>query len=905
MKKPLDWDCVFQRVRELARITHLPDGKALWRARQQDSLNWITTHLREEPGVLIADEVGLGKTRLAIALAVCVASCGGRIAILIPPGLTSQWRDDELLKFCNQLQTLKLPWLAQNYPAKVLRTYHDLFGTDQDRSAYRLSHEAPFVLLSHRFGLPQRLATVKRDELWGLPFAVKREVVDGRKVSGAGKLALSPQQQDAVQWLAANMPARLRKRLAEAKLGRVSSSAFDVPEHATLFRALIGELIGDFDLVIVDEAHKSRAGAEEQTKAAKAAATMLQSRLTLCLNEILLRKGSTTAHAKRVALTATPMEMNERQWADIFHRIGLPSDRVDELNSVVTCFASAVRELGCAGPAQIARLEDEAARFQKALRPLVTRRRWLDHPTVQQFTKQVPGAQGAHPHRRVLPAHITPLSDLSPTQRQQLAYTESIGVTSKGIDTLHTLKRAGSRYSQGMPLIAERAPLARDETSERPTSEVDTRAKSDQASGARLQRQAYWLDRLAETANALGPVKEKARWSLQWHPRIEAAIKLIESLSGEGKKVLVFGEFVESIRALDRALNIRYYLRHVRDSQPIPVPVGVGLDDPDLLRWLESPDIGMMPAQRANFFRDAKDLGERYTHDRAGLREICRAVVGEFLADIRLQQTDNTRLLTDELTVWLVQSLCAGDELSDRLAGERRAETQRIARDLLDGLSNVDISGMTAEDEKASAQPFDWAQAIREQLNELERDRSGNAVFRMSPFSQLLFGDTKTSTRRVRQHAFNHADLNPQVLIGQSAVASEGLNLHRACRTVVLLHLDWNPARIEQQIGRVDRQDSQWMTAFDAWDGQAEPPRIDIHTLSIAGTYDTQRADVIHNRARILRSQLFGDILPADELAALDPSAKQAVERIRIDLRPRSDGASVCVKRPDPDFMPT
>lgn len=135
-------------------------------------------------------------------------------------------------------------------------------------------------------------------------------------------------------------------------------------------------------------------------------------------------------------------------------------------------------------------------------------------------------------------------------------------------------------------------------------------------------------------------------------------------------------------------------------------------------------------------------------------------------------------------------------------------------------------------------------------------------MFRMSPFSQRLFGDTKPSTRRVRQSAFNNEQSHPRVLIGQSAVASEGLNLHRACRSVVLFHLDWNPGSIEQQIGRVDRQGSAWMEAFETWrkeGANTDVPYIDIHTITLEGTYDAFRTEVVNERSRILRSQLFGE----------------------------------------------
>jgi hypothetical protein len=43
-------------------------------------------------GVIVADEVGMGKTRVATAVADAVTASGGRMAILIPPGLDYQWR---------------------------------------------------------------------------------------------------------------------------------------------------------------------------------------------------------------------------------------------------------------------------------------------------------------------------------------------------------------------------------------------------------------------------------------------------------------------------------------------------------------------------------------------------------------------------------------------------------------------------------------------------------------------------------------------------------------------------------------------------------------------------------------------------------------------------------------------
>jgi superfamily II DNA or RNA helicase len=46
---------------------------------------------------------------------------------------------------------------------------------------------------------------------------------------------------------------------------------------------------------------------------------------------------------------------------------------------------------------------------------------------------------------------------------------------------------------------------------------------------------------------------------------------------------------------------------------------------------------------------------------------------------------------------------------------------------------------------------------------------------------------------------------DPCALLLATDAASEGLNLHHGCRLVVNLELPWNPMRLEQRIGRVDR----------------------------------------------------------------------------------------------------
>lgn len=368
----VDWERVLAQLEQLANTRSLPDGRELWRAGQELSLAWIVRQLRSHPGVLVADEVGLGKTRLAVALAVCVAGMGGRVAVLIPPGLAFQWQDEELAGFVQQVRSLQPGWLAEPPRTRFLRTYADLFA---HAATYPVSQPGSILFISHGFGLPP-VGRVKKDELWALPYLAKRAA--GHTAWGAGGLATSEAQQRAAAYIGRNCDADLRRRL-ESVAGKPSAAAFQDPERARLFENLIGHLIGDVDLLVIDEAHKSRAGADV-TLAQKREENRLSSRLTRLVDNILLRPGSTSTAARRLALTATPMELHSAQWRAIFSRLGMDAAEVKRLDGVVTAFTRAVERLRSGSDDELQQLAAAAGAFQDEMQEVVTRRLWRDHP---------------------------------------------------------------------------------------------------------------------------------------------------------------------------------------------------------------------------------------------------------------------------------------------------------------------------------------------------------------------------------------------------------------------------------------------------------------------------------------------------------------------------------------------
>lgn len=72
----------------------------------------------------------------------------------------------------------------------------------------------------------------------------------------------------------------------------------------------------------------------------------------------------------------------------------------------------------------------------------------------------------------------------------------------------------------------------------------------------------------------------------------------------------------------------------------------------------------------------------------------------------------------------------------------------------------------------------------------------------VAPDALVLHGGLRRLERRTVIDAFTAGAA--RVLLATDA-AGEGLNLHHACRCVVHLEVPWNPVRLEQRIGRVDR----------------------------------------------------------------------------------------------------
>jgi superfamily II DNA or RNA helicase len=131
-------------------------------------------------------------------------------------------------------------------------------------------------------------------------------------------------------------------------------------------------------------------------------------------------------------------------------------------------------------------------------------------------------------------------------------------------------------------------------------------------------------------------------------------------------------------------------------------------------------------------------------------------------------------------------------------------------------------------------------------INQLDKQSSKRrslwqGVFlRKDGYVEMLDGEVKSETRVTLCAAFN-SPLAPDILVCTS-IGSEGIDLHRNCAEVIHHDLPWNPAKLEQRIGRVDRVGSLAENSKDTL--------IHIGIPFLAHNYEQFQYDLVHSRAQ-------------------------------------------------------
>lgn len=212
----------------------------------------------------------------------------------------------------------------------------------------------------------------------------------------------------------------------------------------------------------------------------------------------------------------------------------------------------------------------------------------------------------------------------------------------------------------------------------------------------------------------------------------------------------------------------------------------------------------------------------------------------------------------------------SGRSLRDKIEGFGRFLADRVEQErseLLDALAAIHTGTITATAQDARLEG--------ESIDDRET---------LVPNVRLANGEVRRDARRRLMLAFN-TPFFPEVLIS-SAVMGEGVDLHLECRHAIHHDLDWNPSVLEQRTGRLDRLGSK---------SEVTRQPIVICEPYLEGTQDEKQYRVVKDRERwfnvVMGEKLQLDEATTDRLAERVPLPSEAASEIalRLEVVPRPD----------------
>lgn len=839
MAKFSGWEAVSQKLREWDFDAYLNDG-------QRASVRLIAERLPHN-GVILADEVGMGKTRIAVTVAQAVRECGGRVAIVIPPGLSNQWK--------RELQDARTP--ADAEPLRSIWTFFDNFKEEKARNPWSKSQ---IQLISHGFANwrnPDRDSLASQNLLVPVVHSIwlKRT---GRHSDGSRKF--HPDYLSEVENKWERMAVNAAADIAKANSNRTFESLFRSgsprdwrdqknymkgSESRRLLHSIVGLGIGKFDLIIIDEAHKNR-GADGSLE------TLLRSIL------------GTKKDARRLCMTATPVEMDLADWNNTLARAGVTGSQIEQCKTAIVNYGNAISRLR-----DVWRTSDEARHeytetakeFERALSPYLLRRDKREDEAVLLFKSISEPTKSTANYRRVDLLSVK-FSDLNQSWKEAVIAAEALscmGQTGYHSKRLRTTIGSGHGLANIIDRVQSRTvndDLGRRDDAEQNSSdladdhffqvktlgfETATCTTNDKA----RQREEFWSQKIFAAGGSM-----ESDLALVNHPAIIAVSAAIESLPAD-EKILVFGRFSKPMQALERRLNALALIRSVEDGRFWPRS-SISAEEEKTLRHLNISDASIdkmnaaIKTGMADFIKRQEKVRDRLKSDR--FRKIFHHIYPDFESDFADEQ--NAAGSFHHLAGLMARAL------AESLPSEAQVSDEILAAAIVVLFQSLQLTGNATSEE--------WIKANQE----LEEEYGSNP---RSAYARLMVGRTEMSTRRLLQAAFNNPNRYPRVLIAQSLVGREGLNLHEACRRVIFLHLEWNPAVVEQQIGRVDRVNSLWASMVEraSLETNGVAPQIEIHPVVFEGTYDALHWSVLETRWQNLRAQLHGEVIPPNEVTNL------------------------------------
>ena len=345
------------------------------------------------------------------------------------------------------------------------------------------------------------------------------------------------------------------------------------------------------------------------------------------------------------------------------------------------------------------------------------------------------------------------------------------------------------------------------------------------------------------------------------HPKVEATVARAIRHWMDGEKVLLFAHFRQTI------LDLRDRLRAAVERE---------LEQTATLR------LGLGSADGAEAMDRVRRIGDRLRAPESPMHGAVVRVLARWVepnASLTRGQRDRVvKLLLGELATrsFVIRSLPI-DRPEVRAALEADRMTREQARTAAEavGESLARRAGVRGYRQRVEAFLAHVAThlATEEERDELLRnlEDSERDVVRHAD------GGVPRETRRRVLLGFN-SPLLPEILVA-SEVMAEGIDLHLECRHVIHHDLSWNPSTLEQRTGRVDRLRCR---------AEIDKQSILVYLPYLEGTADEKMYRVVSDRARWFQV-VMGEKYPVDEasterLASRVPLPQSAADALTLDL---------------------
>lgn len=819
----MDWTEVKNNVEKLLQEFQEYDSKQIDDS-QKRAIRRAAIMLAEH-GVILADEVGLGKTRIALVLGEAVMRAGGTVASIVPPGLLYQWEQEAKTIF----KKIPSPKLINHIVH--LRSFDNLFNEHAFPILKRKKDS--WVLASQNFGFWTKMTNNnRRYDLFTLIkfYLLGRKTTEWNKIrkvvikrnkkiasidNAAKSLAKNKYISNNVIWTKYQKP---------SDEFSIKNELFCNTDGHNLAFKCIGKLIGPVDFLIIDEAHKSRELFNDEKK-------IPEKRLTQLIERIIIQPND----CRRLCMTATPIELESGQWKDVFNRCKLP--KINGNDNFIDDFENALKDAfnNPKNPDLLERLIWTSKKFEQKMSKFVIRRKRTENDAYLKRIKKLGfDTKKMNSHIEIQELSINPekFKESNGSQRDwktAIYCFEGMSLASQGMAADQKTKMQRYRFASGLMDF---------ETNSEEFNKLKDCAQKD--------RIRFWRNR---TKNLLCD----NNFSLYGHPRILATAKEIwNEVKKSKEKILVFGTYRKPIEALRNTLNALYIIECAK-SNPVKSTNRMGLSYEQIYAVYQQFYKGW---NLDDLQRNVKKCENAYEYFLKRLNRdfdnacVCKEMNLDCLNE-KEQDEIGKRIRSD-----LADAL---RELDKKNRQEKRTELfKNICDAYCKGIADQFKTEIDQDEQDESADKTNRKEKLFDALGLGEEK---NMSRRHSAFCRLMDGEMKMSTRRVVQELFNREDAFPKVLIAQSSVGREGLNLQRACRKVYIFHPEWNPAVIEQEIGRVDRMGSLWEKLADSWHEGKEKPKVHVTFVVFEGTYDEHQYNVYKARCAMLESQLSGQLL--------------------------------------------